>query len=288
MADKTDDEHLDNPTNTQSENSSDETIPIKDGEIINSNQETETMEVHHHPDLQHKPKKWKEYFIEFLMIFLAVTLGFFAENIREDQVERNRENVYMKNMLEDLKYDTASYKNYTRNSQIAYGIVDSLTFLLKSQGRKTNANKIYFLARIFTIREDLLLANERTYDQMKSSGYLRLIHKQEVADSVSYYYNSLKQINNYNERITLRINDYFLSMGKLFDASILLKITKDQKMPEGESTKLLTEDPLVINEVLTRAQYLYATFNWQQKLGSVRCQKAENLIALIKEEYHLE
>jgi hypothetical protein len=34
------------------------------------------MEVHHHPDLHHKPKKWKEYFLEFLMIFLAVTLGF--------------------------------------------------------------------------------------------------------------------------------------------------------------------------------------------------------------------
>ncbi len=45
------------------------------------------MEVHHHPDLHHKPKKWKEYFLEFLMIFLAVTMGFFAENIRENYVE---------------------------------------------------------------------------------------------------------------------------------------------------------------------------------------------------------
>ena len=34
------------------------------------------MEVHHHPDLHHKRKKFKEYFLEFLMIFLAVTLGF--------------------------------------------------------------------------------------------------------------------------------------------------------------------------------------------------------------------
>ena len=40
------------------------------------------MEVHHHP----KPgkKNFKEYFLEFLMIFLAVSLGFFAEQIRED------------------------------------------------------------------------------------------------------------------------------------------------------------------------------------------------------------
>ncbi len=37
------------------------------------------MEVHH----PHHPvytKKWSEYIIEFVMLFAAVTLGFFAEN----------------------------------------------------------------------------------------------------------------------------------------------------------------------------------------------------------------
>ncbi len=36
------------------------------------------MEVHHHPHVE--KKAFKEYFLEFLMIFLAVTMGFFAEN----------------------------------------------------------------------------------------------------------------------------------------------------------------------------------------------------------------
>ena len=31
------------------------------------------MEVHHH---SHHPKKWKEYVTEFLMLFLAVSMGF--------------------------------------------------------------------------------------------------------------------------------------------------------------------------------------------------------------------
>jgi len=39
------------------------------------------MEVHYHPDLHHQKKNFKEYFLEFLMIFLAVTLGFFSESI---------------------------------------------------------------------------------------------------------------------------------------------------------------------------------------------------------------
>ena len=291
MASNTDEEHLHISTNRQSENISDDISPTREPETITPNKETKNMEVHHHAHdlaVPHYKKNWKSYFWEFLMLFLAVFCGFLAEYQLEHKIERDREKIYMKNMLADLKYDTGSYKNYARNSKIAFGVVDSLTFLLKSPERKINANKIYFLVRIFTMREDLLFVNERTYDQMKSSGYLRLIHKQEVADSVSYYYNSLKQITNYNERITARINEYFLSIGKLFDAAILLKITKDQKMPEGGSTKLLTEDPLVINEILTRAQYLYATFNWTQKLGLARCQTAENLIELIKKEYHLE
>jgi hypothetical protein len=39
-------------------------------------QETDHMEVHHHPQLHHQRKPRKEYLLEFLMIFLAVTLGF--------------------------------------------------------------------------------------------------------------------------------------------------------------------------------------------------------------------
>jgi hypothetical protein len=48
------------------------------------------MEVHHHPNLHHEKKPWKEYFLEFLMIFLAVTMGFFAESLREHINERDR------------------------------------------------------------------------------------------------------------------------------------------------------------------------------------------------------
>jgi hypothetical protein len=34
------------------------------------------MEVHHHPNLHHEKKPWKEYILEGLMIFFAVTMGF--------------------------------------------------------------------------------------------------------------------------------------------------------------------------------------------------------------------
>ena len=51
------------------------------------------MEVHHHPHVDsdsHRKKGFKEYFLEFLMIFLAVTMGFFAENIRQHFEDRKK------------------------------------------------------------------------------------------------------------------------------------------------------------------------------------------------------
>jgi hypothetical protein len=50
--------------------------------------QTETMEVHHHPEVE--KKGLKEYLLEGLMIFLAVTMGFFAETIRENISENGK------------------------------------------------------------------------------------------------------------------------------------------------------------------------------------------------------
>src|ERR1700712_405235 len=66
------------------------------------------MEVHHHPKVE--KKNFKEYFLEFLMIFLAVTLGFFAENIRENIANHEREISYMHGIVNDLKADTSEIR----------------------------------------------------------------------------------------------------------------------------------------------------------------------------------
>src|ERR1700682_1777713 len=93
--------HDTEPENIQSATSS------KELETSNIKLETDNMEVHHHPDLHHKPKKWKEYFLEFLMIFLAVTMGFFAESYREHLVNSEKERHYAKGLFDDLTKDTS-------------------------------------------------------------------------------------------------------------------------------------------------------------------------------------
>ena len=58
------------------------------------------MEVHHH---SHHPKKWKEYVTEFLMLFLAVSMGFVAENLREKHVENERAEELIHALIIDVK-----------------------------------------------------------------------------------------------------------------------------------------------------------------------------------------
>jgi len=63
------------------------------------------MEVHHH---SHKPKNWKEYITEFIMLFAAVTLGFLAENLREHQIMEHRVEQNKIAILKDLQADSAT------------------------------------------------------------------------------------------------------------------------------------------------------------------------------------
>src|SRR6201989_1457063 len=67
------------------------------------------MEVHQPPHAE--KKNFKEYFLEFIMIFLAVTLGFFAESFREHLVENKKEKEIISALYADLKKDTANLNN---------------------------------------------------------------------------------------------------------------------------------------------------------------------------------
>src|SRR5438046_155941 len=90
-------------TSTENENISEQIIPHS----TPSTQHEENMEVHKHPHHVTHKKKWSEYLLEFFMLFLAVFLGFVAENIREHIVEKEKGRQYIESFYEDLKADTA-------------------------------------------------------------------------------------------------------------------------------------------------------------------------------------
>jgi hypothetical protein len=114
-------------------------------QISTPSPETE-MEVHHHPQLDHKPKPWKEYLLEGLMIFIAVMLGFFAENIREDITNSEHVQQLTSQMVQDLKTDTIRLDDIISNEKRMLRTNDSLFSLLQEPLEKLDTKKMQKVA----------------------------------------------------------------------------------------------------------------------------------------------
>ena len=186
MADNTGEEHLDNPTNNQSENRSDEITPVKDTETITQNQETENMEVHKHPHHVTHKKKWGEYLLEFLMLFLAVFLGFLAENFREHQVEKERGKQYIESFYNDLEADTATFsKLIVYNNEKIMGLNGMFECYdsIQSDWKSTSC-----LVSILKNSEGNHGINfsDGTMQQLKNAGGFRLLTKDDRDSIISY------------------------------------------------------------------------------------------------------
>lgn len=143
------------------------------------------MEVHHHPQLPHGEKKpFKEYLLEFLMIFLAVTMGFFAENIREHLVERHKAKEYISSLVGDLGNDTAKLAYYLPRLREAYKGLDTLATQCYLPARQMDTRKMYYAYHHFCRQWYDLKLYDKTLVQLKSSGNMRLI-PDDLSDSLA-------------------------------------------------------------------------------------------------------
>jgi hypothetical protein len=119
---------------------------VSKSEIEHPKSEITQMEVHHHPQLEHKPKPWKEYLLEGFMIFIAVMMGFIAENIRQDITNGEQARQLTLQLVQDLKADTAQLNYiYAEESQIVkYN--DTLFNLLQQPLKNMDNRRIQKLA----------------------------------------------------------------------------------------------------------------------------------------------
>jgi len=204
MADNTNDntnkEHLNVPVNIQSENPSDKLAAAENKDTPKPNQETENMEVHKHPHHVTHKKKWGEYLLEFSMLFLAVFLGFIAENIRENSVERGREKEYARSLYDELYADSIAISNKItarlskeKDCDYLYGYIkdSSLTNLPKEFYPAYTTVFYLFNTYIFEPKDGVL-------SQLKSSGSLRYFKNaqlQKLFGDVSVAINNVRNRN---------------------------------------------------------------------------------------------
>jgi len=104
------------------------------------------MEVHHHPQLDHKPKPWKEYLLEGFMIFIAVMMGFIAENIREDITNNQHAKHLTSQLVQDLKTDAVKLDTIFANETEMLKANDTLFDLLQQPLAKIDSKKLQQVA----------------------------------------------------------------------------------------------------------------------------------------------
>lgn len=172
--------------------------PMNDSEIINPTEAIEKMEVHHHPNVE--KKNLKEYLLEGIMIFLAVTMGFIAENIRERISDREKEKQYIHLLRDDLKKDTAALHYSIKRLQIDIVRNDSLVFLFaKNELKKQKDSGLSALTLESGLSVDIVF-NDRAASQLKSTGSMRLINNVNVTDSILDYWNNQIRLKEIHDR----------------------------------------------------------------------------------------
>jgi hypothetical protein len=138
------------------------------------------MEVHHHPDLHHKEKPWKEYLLEGLMIFLAVTLGFFAESLREHIANNEKERQVIASLVRDIKKDTTKLNDLIHTYMPAHNRwTDSLDRYVNTLPLKGN-ERIITMGVFNATDWNTYAPPEIALNALKDAGAFNLIGKEKV------------------------------------------------------------------------------------------------------------
>jgi hypothetical protein len=144
------------------------------------------MEVHHPHHVTHK-KNWKEYLLEFFMLFLAVFLGFIAENIREHSVEKGRAKQYAASLIHDLEKDTAMVQREIRQMHFFISKIDLLAQFLKNKNISEITNRQLFAYMLIDGDYRPYTWSRATMEEIKSSGSLRYIGNDSIIMRISAY-----------------------------------------------------------------------------------------------------
>lgn len=253
------------------------------------------MEVHAHshtvdPDSHRGKKKWTHYLWEFFMLFLAVFCGFIAENQREHFVEHQREKQFIRSYIEDLQTDLKTLSFQVPLFKDKVNKIDTLISLLNGVSSKTGANGAYlyfwhasWFYKFFPV--------DRTMQQLKNSGGMRLIRNDKAADSILFYDRETRFIQIHIETSLYKNQRDLQDMeNKLYDFSLIPGWGQGKSRSTLQypgMAPLLSYDRSLLSEYknkLINAQRDYA--NQYNYLSNLKLQ-AENLIALLKKEYHL-
>ncbi len=165
------------------------------------------MEVHQAKNPTHK-KRWVEYLLEFFMLFFALSLGFFAENIREASIEDQRANELAKSLQTDIKDDIEKFNEFVKlRKQLELNFETYINEIEKNGLQKDNQLQYALLATaIFNWK--FFEPQTANLDQIISSGALRYFKDAELVTQISVIKTAMSSLMTRQEREKLIFSEY--------------------------------------------------------------------------------
>ena len=224
------------------------------------------------------------------MLFLAVFCGFLAEYALEHKIEADREKQYALSMIEDLKSDTAALNRVIQLRTRRNEVHDSLFLLLNERRDSTDLSRLYHLSFLAS-RVAMLqfINNDRTIQQLKNSGALRLIRNRAVSDSIIMYDRRIRHLEKTHDREEEARQGFMLYVSKIFDGRIYYRmLTENDRIqpPDGNPALLQysKEDLNAFNINLTRMR---ASNIAARGFSTALYNRAVSVMNTIKKEYNL-
>jgi len=261
------------------------------------------MEVHAHSHTERK--KFTHYLWEFLMLFLAVFCGFLAENQREHMVENRRVKESMKEVVENLKYDTIRCRlNAVTNIEIALGIDSLRSELKKAIAGQVNGNALYYFTLRYMGNIGQAVFNTSAITELKNSGSLRLIENKKIVAGMADYYERKvlaakefmptkeqsdvlqKTINEFFNLLPL--DEYIESFNNITPKEYNNTYNYQDILKHEPSLQLLNNEPKELEKLYTQISQFEMHLKKYNFWLYYNKEAAEKLIEEIRQEYKLE
>ena len=179
-----------------------------------------------------KVNQFKDYFLQFLMLFLAIFLGAVGENYRQqytdEVVERNMEKETLEAMSNDLQTDIINLDNSIKNKTEKGILANKLISLLNDSIVSINNKEIYYCARVMTTR-DAFSASEGAVTQLQYSGGYNMITNKSIIDQINKYHYIKEKIYKLNETEEHILIQYRIAASKLFKAAVFSSMLDAEK-----------------------------------------------------------
>jgi hypothetical protein len=243
-----------------------------------------TMEVHHHPEVE--KKGLKEYFFEGLMIFLAVMMGFIAENIRETISDHEHVHQLTSQLSQDIKADITSLDSLYKEQLMLINKDDTLIKILNEPLGTVDKIKLQDLVLYcYTIAE--FHPTVGAIGAIKSELHLKEFSNSKLTKYIADYEQTINSVQKGQEVQYQNLREYLQTFfANHFTAYNLDTRAIEHKPLMNAQLRNVTQDDLTQLgaevEIIKITNYYELAYNRKMK------NKAVKLIQYVGKQYNLE